>query len=380
MTGQHGPRLHGQPIRGGDRRRGGQEQDREQPERGKESPDLADRVALERRQEHGDSEVMMRRGRSKDAEHPPKVARRSVRGRSVGRYRTMKWSRDHRRACRPPESAVPQIRPFRALRFDPSAAGDLADVIAPAGESLDAADRERLVARHVNVVRVDSPVEQADDEPDDRFRRAARSLAEWRSGAILRKDAHASIYGYERTGPEADGPPSRQVGYFARLHLEALGSDAGVEPAAGGSAPVAIDERYRLMRATGLNSRPVIATYDDPDRGAGARLTDAMSRTPDTDVCDATGVRHRLWVIPADDAVAADVPAILSPAAAGPISLVAGRATYDGAIRYRDERRMSRSCEEDPPFDYVLALLLARSDAPTAPSAAIGLVLDPHEW
>ena len=41
---------------------------------------------------------------------------------------------------------------------------------------------------------------------------------------------------------------------------------------------------------------------------------------------------------------------------------------------------MSRSCEEDPPFDYVLALLLERSDAIDPPMAAIGLVINPHEW
>jgi len=74
------------------------------------------------------------------------------------------------------------------------------------------------------------------------------------------------------------------------------------------------------------------------------------------------------------------VDALVAPAAAGPISLVAGRETYDSAVRYRDERRMSRSCEEDPAFDYVLALLIERSDTSDPPAAAIGLVLNPHEW
>ena len=127
---------------------------------------------------------------------------------------------------------MPQIRPFRALRFDPSAVGDVADVIAPMPASLDAAERERLLARHpANVVRVDLPEERSGDEPDDRFRRAARALAEWRSGAILHKDPHPSIYIYERLSPAtADEPERRQLGYFARLHLEALGAESGIEP------------------------------------------------------------------------------------------------------------------------------------------------------
>ena len=45
-------------------------------------------------------------------------------------------------------------------------------------------------------------------------------------------------------------------------------------------------------------------------------------------------------------------------AAAGPLTIADGHHRYETALRYRDERRMSRSCEEDPAFDYVLALLL----------------------
>ena len=89
-----------------------------------------------------------------------------------------------------------------------------------------------------------------------------------------------------------------------------------------------------------------------------------------------------MWAVAADGGgePAAAVAALLAPAAAGPISIVAGRDTYDSALRYRDERRMSRSCEEDPAFDYVLALFLERADLTPDPTAPTGLVLNPHEW
>jgi uncharacterized protein (DUF1015 family) len=35
-----------------------------------------------------------------------------------------------------------------------------------------------------------------------------------------------------------------------------------------------------------------------------------------------------------------------------------GHHRYETALRYRDERRMTRSCEEDPAFDYVLVLFV----------------------
>ena len=277
---------------------------------------------------------------------------------------------------------MPQIRPFRALRFDPSAVGDLADVIIPAAESVDAAEHERLLARHpANVVRVDLPEDQSGDQPEDRFRRAARALAEWRSGAILHKDPHPSIYVYERIPGAVDGAEGRQLGYFARLRLVSEDDEPGIELPVVQADPTATEGRYRLVRATGINSSPVIGLYGDSTASATrATLEPLMERPADTDVIDDTGVRHRLWAVPVDGSASPTADALLAPAAGGPISIVGGRPIYDSALRYRDERRMSRSCEEDPPFDYVLALLIERSDAPAAPSAAIGLVLNPHEW
>ena len=134
------------------------------------------------------------------------------------------------------------------------------------------------------------------------------------------------------------------------------------------------------MRATGINSSPVVGVYDDTTPVMSTRLATGTTRSADIDVTDSAGVRHRVWAVAADGAAEAEADLLIAPAAAGPISIVAGRATYDSALRYRDERRMSRSCEEDPAFDYVLALLIERSDLVDAPSAATGLVLNPHEW
>jgi uncharacterized protein (DUF1015 family) len=49
---------------------------------------------------------------------------------------------------------------------------------------------------------------------------------------------------------------------------------------------------------------------------------------------------------------------LLAVAACGPVTIADGHHRYESALRYRDERRMTRSCEEDPAFDYLLMLLL----------------------
>ena len=63
---------------------------------------------------------------------------------------------------------VPDIRPFRALRYDPASIADPSLVVAPPYDVVGAAEHERLLARHpANVVRLDLPGDELGDEPDD---------------------------------------------------------------------------------------------------------------------------------------------------------------------------------------------------------------------
>jgi uncharacterized protein (DUF1015 family) len=260
---------------------------------------------------------------------------------------------------------VPQIRPFRALRYATDAVPDLGTVVAPPYDVLTAADRARLLARDPrNVVRLDAPVDEVGDAEDDRYRRAARTLAAWRSDGTLHKDPRPSIYVQEQTYRVPGTDVERtQRGFFARLRLEALGPGSGVLPHERTLA-VAREDRYRLLRATGVNTSPVIGLYDDPTGRAAAILAALASGAPAIDVVDDDGVRHRLWVVAADGPAADAVAELVAIAAAEPVTIADGHHRYETALRYRDERRMSRSCEEDPAFDYLLMLFLETTAEP----------------
>jgi uncharacterized protein (DUF1015 family) len=273
----------------------------------------------------------------------------------------MEQSRDRRPERRHPEGSVPILRPFRALRFDPSSVGDLAAVVAPPYDVVGPAERAQLIARHpANVVRLDLPADETGDGPDDRYRRAARTLAAWRSDGMLRKDAHPSIYVYEQTYNVPGTDVERtQRGFFARLRLEPFGSDGGVlrhERTLSGPR----EDRYKLLRATGVNTSPVIGLFGDRSGGTAERLAAVVAAPAEVDLADDDGVHHRLWPVGADDdgPMATVAAALLTAAAVSPITIADGHHRYETALQYRDERRMSRSCEEDPPFDYLLALLL----------------------
>jgi uncharacterized protein (DUF1015 family) len=260
---------------------------------------------------------------------------------------------------------VPEIRPFRALRFNPATIADPALVVAPPYDVIDEAQRQRLLARHpANVVRLDLPGIEQGDEEDDRYRRAARTLAGWRSDGTLHKDPHPSIYMYEQSYRVPGSEVSRvQRGFLARLRLEAFGPGSGVLPHERTLAGPR-EDRYRLLRATGVNTSPVVALYDDLDEAGRPVLDAVMATRADVDLHDEDGVRHRLWGVPADGDHLAEVAPLLTAAGHHPVTIADGHHRYETALRYRDERRMSRSCEEDPPFDYILALLLEASRQP----------------
>jgi uncharacterized protein (DUF1015 family) len=260
---------------------------------------------------------------------------------------------------------VPQIRPFRALRYASDAVTDLGSVVAPPYDVLSPAERVRLVARDSrNVVRLDAPSDEVGDAEDDRYRRAARTLAAWRSDGTLHKDPRPSIYVQEQTyrvpGTEVE---RTQRGFFARLRLEALEPGSGVLPHERTLA-VAREDRYRLLRATGVNTSPVIGLYDDPSGRASAILATLATGSPAIDVVDDDGARHRLWVTAADGPSADLVAELITIAGSEPVTIADGHHRYETALRYRDERRMSRSCEEDPAFDYLLMLFLETTAEP----------------
>ncbi len=259
---------------------------------------------------------------------------------------------------------MPEIRPFRALRYDHATVGDPALVVAPPYDVIDAAEHARLLARHpANVVRLDLPGDELGDQPDDRYRRAARTLAAWRSDGTLHKDPHPSIYIYEQTYRVPGTEVTRtQRGFLARLRLEPFGPGSGVQPHERTLAGPK-EDRYRLLRATGVNTSPVVGLYEDQSGSGHAVLDLAMAKAADIDLVDDDGTRHRLWAVPADGEGADVVAPLLDAAGRGPITIADGHHRYETALRYRDERRMSRSCEEDPAFDYLLAFLLEASPA-----------------
>jgi uncharacterized protein (DUF1015 family) len=264
---------------------------------------------------------------------------------------------------------------------------DLSAVLCPPYDVIDPAERVRLLERDPhNAVRIELPADLGAAGPDD-YRSAARTVAEWRTDGVLRKDREPALTLHRMTWIGPDGTAAQATGVLARLRLEPFGPESGVLPHERTLAGPK-EDRYALMKATGLNTSPIVLLGDGAgSNGAGAsstasRVAALTERRPDASG-ESDGVRHDLWVVPtldrgrdADGERTDDVPAppggedeggaLLAALAAAPLTIADGHHRYETALRYREDRGRVRACESDPAWDYVLALIYPAGGSPPA--------------
>jgi uncharacterized protein (DUF1015 family) len=256
---------------------------------------------------------------------------------------------------------VPSIRPFRALRYSRELVDDLSKVVAPPYDVISPAEHRRLLARDPrNVVRLDLPQDEPGDPPDERYRRAGHTLAAWRSEGVLRRDPRPALYAYEqRYGIPGTAREATRRGVFARVGLEPFGRGSGVR-AHERTLAEPREDRFRLVRATNVNTSPVVGLAEDPSGTVAEFLRDIAMTSPLAELEDDAGVAHRLWMtaVGEDPARDARVAAVAERLGAGAITLADGHHRYETALRYADDRRRGHVLEEQPAWDEILMLIL----------------------
>ena len=264
---------------------------------------------------------------------------------------------------------MPDIRPFRGLRYDPLNVPDLGAVLCPPYDIIEPDQRARLAARDPrNAVHVELPVGVPGGNPQAAYQHAAATFGKWQADGTLRRDDRPLVYVYEQRYSLADGggqvaDGGRQVadggeqvvrGFFCRLALEQFGPASGVR-AHERTMAAPKEDRYRLLSAVRANLSPIVLLFDDADGTASTGLLERLTQgRPDQEGLDDGGVRHRLWAV--DPAASEDAAALLGLAGREPLTIADGHHRYETALAYRDEQRASVSAPGSA-ADYVLALL-----------------------
>jgi len=236
--------------------------------------------------------------------------------------------------------------PFRGFRYDDSVAGALSDLICPPYDVIDETERERLYARSpYNFVRVEFPK----DGPDDKYKRAARDLAEWIRGNVLGGDERASFYLHEHEF-EIAGRRLVRRGIFGALRL--YPQSAGIVLPHELTFPKAKADRLELLRATRANTSPVFGMFADDD-GLMRSLGEA-ARAPAGEATIGTE-RHRLERIDEAQAVARIASALRDKR----VYIADGHHRYETALNYLAEYE---GVGPKAPERYTLAFLCALDD------------------
>jgi uncharacterized protein (DUF1015 family) len=238
-----------------------------------------------------------------------------------------------------------QIEPLQALRYEPSVAGPLQDLVAPPYDVIDAEQRAELAARSpYNVVRIDLP------QGDDPYAAAAEELDRWRAAGAIVRDEAAAIWALAQDYTSPDGRSLTRRGFLARVRIEDYGPGR-IRPHER-THPGPKEDRLRLTRATHANLSPIFALFSDPAGAARAALDPHTADEPWGETRDDDGTVNRLWRV-ADPAAIAAVQAATADAEL----LIA-----DGHHRYETARVYAEEVGGEGEHRYVLMHLVAMQD------------------
>jgi uncharacterized protein (DUF1015 family) len=241
------------------------------------------------------------------------------------------------------------VKPLRALHYDPAVVGALDAVVAPPYDVIDPEQRRELAARSpYNVVRIDLPEAEAPD--GDPYAAAAGILERWQQDEAVVRDEEPAIWALVQDYVTPGGQARTRRGLFARVRVEDYGPGR-IRPHER-THPGPREDRLRLTRATKANLSPIFSLYSDPSGAAWRALEPATEQTPFGEATDEDGTRHRLWRIPDPDAIATVQEALKD----------AELLIADGHHRYETARVYADEVGGEGEHRYVLMCLVALED------------------
>ena len=217
-----------------------------------------------------------------------------------------------------------RFEPFAGIRYDLERS-DLARVIAPPYDVIDADQRAALAARDPhNAVRIDLP-DEADGEA--RYDIAHQQLDAWLADGTLVVDERPSFTLYRMAATGEDGVERHTTGVIGALELSPPGSD--ILPHEH-TTKKAKSDRLDLLRSCRANLSAIWGL------SLAKGLTDLLpvDEPPLADLVDEDGVRHTVWRT--DDP--GTCAAISAAVAEQPVVIADGHHRYETSLAYKAER------------------------------------------
>ncbi len=187
---------------------------------------------------------------------------------------------------------MPIIAPFHGLRYNLKRVGSLAKVVTPPYDIISPKEQDAFYRLHPNnFIRVVYGKESArDNEKENRYSRAKKTLDEWLSKGVLQEEGELSVYPHleEYT---LGGKKYRRWGVIALVRL-----DSAIYHHEH-TRPRPITDRLRLLETLQAPLSPILGQIPDQDTAYLKFITSACrSKKPAASV-RVKGVRHAIWKV-----------------------------------------------------------------------------------
>jgi uncharacterized protein (DUF1015 family) len=248
------------------------------------------------------------------------------------------------------------VRPFRGFRYAPEVVGDLAEVVTPPFDVISEEAQERYYERNpYNVIRLELGKISPDDTIlNNRYTRAARTLAEWRLEKVLRQDAAPAYYAYQQIF-QHDGQRYTRTSLIARVRLEPWEKHVVLRHEFTRKKDK--DDRLQLLRACAVNLSPIMSMYSDP-QGRIRRLLGEYLKQPEVHITDEEGEEHLLQPVTDPELIGRIHDFFVERQ----LYIADGHHRYETALNYRNEMLGMRQLAEDDAANFVMMSLIDLDD------------------
>jgi uncharacterized protein (DUF1015 family) len=252
---------------------------------------------------------------------------------------------------------VAQIRPFKGVHFSRRRGSDISALIAPPYDVLTEADRSKLQAKDLhNIVSVDLPhVPPKSAGPDEVYDKANINLQAWLKSGILEKDARPALYPYAQSYEHA-GRTFHRRGFIALVRLSPFGEGQVVPHEATYAG--AIEDRMKLMQATGMQLSPIFGLFNDPRNEVTGMLYHDVGKPELSGTID--GVKSDLWSV-----IDAEVEnRVIDAMKHKPVYIADGHHRYTTALQFQNQAALESGGKLPPnhPANFCMFVLVGMQD------------------
>ena len=229
------------------------------------------------------------------------------------------------------------VIPFKGLRYNPDKTGNLADLITPPYDVIDAAAQDCYYNRHpYNIIRLEyGKTFPEDNESSNRYTRSAEYFKAWLEEHVLAQEVKPAFYLYEQEFT-IGGEKKIRSGFFSGVKLEPY--EKGVILPHEETMPKHKADRFALMCACGASFSPIFGLYSDRENTVISAMRESIKNiAPDVDFTDEDGDSHRMWIITDSRAIGRVQQAMSDKR----IFIADGHHRYETALNYKKERESS---------------------------------------